>query len=84
MQIVSIGDNLHEMSDPVFCKKNKKNISKCPLLKILPRVLGIKSAEQVTDISPKSNSVSIYLLGMLFSGTYMYLKKVVVAERLKH
>ena len=29
MQIVSIGDNLHEMSNPVFVlKKNKKNISK--------------------------------------------------------
>ena len=26
MQIVSIGDNLHEMSNPVFWEKNKKNI----------------------------------------------------------
>ena len=26
MQIVSIADNLHEMSHPIFCKKNKKNI----------------------------------------------------------
>ena len=41
MQIVSNGDNLHEMSNPVFWK-NKKNISICRLLKILLRVLGIK------------------------------------------
>ena len=39
MQIVSIGDNLHGMSNPVY-GKNKKNISKC-LLKILPRVLSV-------------------------------------------
>ena len=25
MQIVSLGDNLHEMSNHVFCKKKKKN-----------------------------------------------------------
>ena len=36
MQIVSFGDNLHS-------GKNKKNISKCRLLKILPRVLSVKS-----------------------------------------
>ena len=46
MQIVSIGDNLHEMSKPVLSKKKKKkkkkknmkNISVCHLLKILPRM----------------------------------------------
>ena len=41
MQIVSNGDNLHEMSKLVFWEK-KKNISICCLLKILPRVLSIK------------------------------------------
>ena len=53
MQIVSLGDNLHEMLYLVIvisCKlsaldpdsgKNKKNISKYRLLKILPRVLSI-------------------------------------------
>ena len=40
MQIVSIGDNLHEMSNPVS-GKNKKNISVCRLLKILPGVLSV-------------------------------------------
>ena len=29
------GDNLHELSKPVFLGKIKKNISKCRLLKIL-------------------------------------------------
>ena len=58
MQIVSIGDNLHEISKPVFWEKkketicmkyqilfsgkNKKNISKWCLLKNLPRVLSVK------------------------------------------
>ena len=37
MQIVSNGDNLHEMSNPVS-GKNKKHILVCRLLKILPRV----------------------------------------------
>ena len=31
MQIVSIGDDLHEISNPVFWE-NKKNITKCRLL----------------------------------------------------
>ena len=35
------GDNLHEMSDPVFWEKKKKNISICRLMKILPRVLSL-------------------------------------------
>ena len=42
MQIVSWGDNLHEMSYPTFWKKNKKNISKCRLLNFLPWVLSVK------------------------------------------
>ena len=58
MQIVSIGDNLHEMSKPVFngdnlhemskpvfWKKEKKNISVCRLLKILPRMLSVKKRD---------------------------------------
>ena len=38
-----IGDNYHEMSKPVFVEENKKNISICRLLEILPRVLNLKS-----------------------------------------
>ena len=37
MQIVSIGDSLHEMSNPVFWEI-RKNISKCRLQKNLSRV----------------------------------------------
>ena len=36
-----LGDNLHEMSYPVFLEK-KKNISVCCQLKILPIVLSVK------------------------------------------
>ena len=41
MQIVSTGDNFHEMLN-LFSVKNQKNISKCRLPKILPRVLSTK------------------------------------------
>ena len=43
MQIVSLGDNLHECNI-LFSEKNKENISKCHLLKILPTVLSGKSS----------------------------------------
>ena len=42
MEIVSIGGRFHEMSNPFFSGKNKKNILKCCLLKILPRELSVK------------------------------------------
>ena len=41
MQIVSIRDNLHEMSDSVFWEK-EENYFRMSLLKVLPRVLSIK------------------------------------------
>ena len=44
MQIVSIGDNLHEMSNPVL-GKNNKNTSMCRLLKILPCALTINKQD---------------------------------------
>ena len=37
MQVVSTGDNLNERSKLIFLR-NKKYISKCPLVKFLPRV----------------------------------------------
>ena len=48
MQIVSWGDNLQEMSKPIFCekkkkkkkKKNEKNILNCCLLKFYPACYG--------------------------------------------
>ena len=39
MQIVSLGDNLHDMLNPVFYRK-QKNISKCHPLKLLPSKLS--------------------------------------------
>ena len=39
MQIVSSGDNLHEMLNTVFLE-NKKNILECLQLKILPRLVS--------------------------------------------
>ena len=41
MQIVSSGDNLHECQS-LFYGKTKKNISKCRLLRFLPRVLVLR------------------------------------------
>ena len=51
MQIVSIGDNLHEISKLVFLEKNKINISICRQQKILHRVLSVNG----TSISSQNN-----------------------------
>ena len=42
MQIVSTGDNLHEMSNPVFREKYKTNISICLLRKTYPEGLSVE------------------------------------------
>ena len=42
MHIVSNGDNVHELSNPVFLEKYEKYFNSL-LLKILPRVLSINA-----------------------------------------
>ena len=42
MKIVAIAENMHEMSKPDFWEKLEINISKCRLLIILHRLLGVK------------------------------------------
>ena len=43
MQIVSIGDNLHEMSNPVFLeKKNKTNITDLSSAELAKRLVKVK------------------------------------------
>ena len=61
MQIVSIGDSLHKMSNPVFWEKSE-NISKCCLLKILPRVLSVSSiiwAIAWENVQPGKTQISL-------------------------
>ena len=41
MQIVTLGDSLHEVSNPVFLGKIRKNVPKY-LLKFLPSLLNVK------------------------------------------
>ena len=41
MQIVSTGDNLHEISKPIFSKKNKKNIVKLSSAELAQRVVKV-------------------------------------------
>ena len=41
MQIVSNGDNLHEMSIPVFLEKKKKNIINLSSAELAPRVVKV-------------------------------------------
>ena len=67
MQIVSIGDNLHEMSKPCFLGEKKKHISTGCLLKLLPRQLNIKEHFSTKSIdiffyyfTKKRNSVGIF------------------------
>ena len=55
MQIVSSGDNLHEMSKTCFLGRNKiEHISKCRLLKILPRMLSVKERQWINIINVSS------------------------------
>ena len=61
-QIVFSGDNMHEMSNPVFWE-NKKNTSKCHLLKILTRVRSVKLGKKKTKKKKKNGSI---LLGKKF------------------
>ena len=42
MQTVSNGDNLHEMSEPVFEKKNEKNIINITYAEYAYRVVKVK------------------------------------------
>ena len=41
MQIVSNGDNLHEMLNPVFWEKNKKNIINLSFAELTKRVVKV-------------------------------------------
>ena len=63
MQIVSVGDNLHEMLKPVFWEKNKKKIFQCHRLKILPKVYALNVNSKVPlQVHPDKGSIQIFLL----------------------
>ena len=51
MQIISIGDNLHEMSNPILREQNKKN------------VINLSSAELAQQVL-KVNYTAIYTYSM--------------------
>ena len=59
MQIVSLGDNLHEMSNPVFWE-NKKNIINLPSAESAQRVVKVNIA-----FSDLSNTITIKLMKIL-------------------
>ena len=69
MQIVSLGDNLHEMSKLICWEKNKENISKSYLVKFLLRmqsfdiVLAKSGDDKLMNVSLQSDQFS---LGSLF------------------
>ena len=46
--VASLGDNLHEVSNPIS-RKNKKIISKCRLLKFLPSLQCVKTTEETNS-----------------------------------
>ena len=51
MQIVSSGDNLHEMSKPIFGKNRKKNIINFSSAKIAQRVFKVRLTSRPTTTS---------------------------------
>ena len=55
MQIVSYGDNLHEMSKPIFWKKKKiRKIFQNVAAEILPSMLSINVSNHWLKMSPKN------------------------------
>ena len=78
MQIVSIGDNLHEMAKPVFQEKIRKNILTCYPLKILPKLLIVKGQVQtkhqtwkLPNFSEKIKSKTFFFYKInCYSGVY--------------
>ena len=52
MQIVSLGNNLHEKANTFSWKKKweKKNISKCLLLNFLPSIQSVNKKDGVSDV----------------------------------
>ena len=48
----------------LFSGKNKKNISKCRLLKILPRVLSVKHTHKHIIALEKTGYIYIYLISL--------------------
>ena len=68
MQIVSIGDNLHEMSNLTSGKSNK-NISVFCLLKILPNMLNIKASRKILEIR------ELTILIFFFFSFYLFMKQ---------
>ena len=43
MQIVYLGDNLHETSNPIFLDKIRKNIAYVSSVKLAQRVIKVKA-----------------------------------------
>ena len=60
MQIVSNGDNFAWDVKSSFLGKNKKNISKCGLLKILPRVLKVNYRYELHHDKIEASPASIH------------------------
>ena len=52
MQIVSNGDNLHEISNPVFWEKNKKNVISLSSVEFTQRVVKVNNLNTVTAKTP--------------------------------
>ena len=56
MQIVSLGDNLHEVSKPICEEKKKENYFKVSSAEFLSRVLSVKKI-----LTEKSSEISGYI-----------------------
>ena len=59
MQIVSIGDNLHEMLNPVFWEKIKKSITNVSSAELAQKVVKVMSSSDFSLNSGKSNLLPV-------------------------
>ena len=68
MQIVSKGDNLHEMSKPAFLKKNKKNITKLSSTELAQRMVKVNAVFLLVGIVHSFPMASISSFATLNAG----------------
>ena len=61
MQIISIGDNLHEMSNPILREQNKKNVINLSSAELAQQVLKVNYTAIYTYSREKSHRTQSYI-----------------------
>ena len=93
LHAISLGDNLHEVSNPIFTismkcqilfsRKNKKNISKCHVLEFLSNMQSVKICKIYRIYSKYWDTISLPYLSLNLEKSILLpvnLSKIVLDE----